>query len=121
MSKARFDTPSQRMQWWMRPGPSRCWAIRNRARVEQRRVAPGGVGLGHRERRAQVAGQQRVQVLLLLVLGPGQREDLGVAGVRRLVAEDDRRERARAEDLVHEAELDLAEALPAQVGWEVRG
>ena len=28
MSNARCDTPSQRMQWWMRPGPSRCWAIR---------------------------------------------------------------------------------------------
>ena len=28
MSNARLDCPSQRMQWWMRPGPSRCWASR---------------------------------------------------------------------------------------------
>ena len=26
MSKARRDWPSQRMQWWMRPGPRRAWA-----------------------------------------------------------------------------------------------
>ena len=31
MSNARRETPSQRMQWWMRPGPSRCWAIRKPA------------------------------------------------------------------------------------------
>ena len=51
---------------------------------------------------------------------PGHREDLGVAGVRRLVAEHRRRERRRAEDLVHEAELDLAEALAAELGRQVR-
>ena len=28
MSNARRATPSQRMQWWIRPGPSRCWASR---------------------------------------------------------------------------------------------
>ncbi len=26
---ARSATPSERMQWWMRPGPSRAWAIMN--------------------------------------------------------------------------------------------
>ena len=26
MSKARELWPSQRMAWWMRPGPSRFWA-----------------------------------------------------------------------------------------------
>ena len=95
-------------------------AVLDGARLQQRRVAARGVGLGHRERRAQVAGQQRVQPLLLLVLRAGQREDLGVARVRRLVAERDRRERLRAEDLVHQAELDLAEALAAEVGRQVR-
>ncbi len=29
MSKARWDWPSQRMQWWIRPGPSRFWASTN--------------------------------------------------------------------------------------------
>ena len=28
ISKARWLWPSQRMQWWMRPGPSRFCAIR---------------------------------------------------------------------------------------------
>ena len=44
-----------------------------------------------------------------------------VARVGRLVAERVGRERRRAQDLVHEAELDLAEALPAEVGRQVRG
>ena len=29
MSNARRQTPTQRMQWWMRPGPSRFWASTN--------------------------------------------------------------------------------------------
>ena len=95
-------------------------AVEHRGRLEQRRVRARGVRLGHRERRLEVAGQQRVQPLLLLVLRAGQREDLRVARVGRRVAEHDRRERRRAEDLVHQAELDLAEALAAELGVEVR-
>ena len=52
---------------------------------------------------------------------PAMREDLGVARVGRRVAEHRRRERGRAEDLVHQAELDLAEALAAEVGRQVGG
>ena len=62
-----------------------------------------------------------MQPLLLLVLRAGQREDLGVARVGRRVAEHDGRERRRPEDLVHQAELDLAEALAAELGVQVRG
>ena len=69
----------------------------------------------------QVAGQQRVQPAVLLLGRAGQREDLRVARVGRLVAERDGRERRRAEDLVHQPELDLAEALAAELGVEVRG
>ena len=59
--------------------------------------------------------------LLLLVRRPGEREDLGVARVGRVVAEHERRVGGAAEDLVHQAELDLAEPLPAQLGRQVRG
>src|SRR5207302_9720380 len=57
---------------------------------------------------------------LLLLRRPGEGEDLGVPGVARLVSEADRAPRAGAEDLVHQPELHLAEALPAQVGRQVR-
>ena len=86
-----------------------------------RRVRPGDAGLGHRERRAQLAGEQRVAVVALLLRRAGDRDDLAVAGVRRLVAEHRRRDRRRAEDLVHQRELDLAEALAAELGRQVRG
>ena len=95
--------------------------VEHGARLERRRVGAGDAGLGHRERRAQVAGEQRVQPAVLLLLGAGERDELGVAGVRRLVAERARRVRRRAEDLVHEPELDLAEALAAELGRQVRG
>ena len=89
-------------------------------RAQLGRVRARALGLGHREGRLEVARQQRVQPALLLLVGPGQREDLGVARVGRLVAERVGRERRRPQDLVHEAELDLAEALPAEVRRQVR-
>jgi hypothetical protein len=48
------------------------------ARAQQRRVRTRGVRLGHRERRLQVAGQQRMQPAVLLLLRAGEREDLRV-------------------------------------------
>ncbi len=88
---------------------------------QQRRVGAGGLGLGHRERASQVTREQRMQVALLLVRRTREREHLAVAGVRRGVAEHRGRVRRGAEDLVHEAEPDLAEALPAEVRRQVRG
>src|SRR3954452_17699359 len=41
MSNARRETPSQRMQWWMRPGPRRCWAIRKPAPSSPSRFSAG--------------------------------------------------------------------------------
>ena len=96
-------------------------ALEHRGGLQQRRVRAGVLRLGHRERRAQVAVEQRIQVLVLLVLGARHGEDLGVARVGRGVAEHGRREHRAAEDLVHEAELDLAEALAAEVGRQVGG
>ena len=94
-------------------------AVLDRGGPEQSRIGAGGIGLGHAEGGLQIAGQQRMQVALLLLLGPGQGEDLRVAGIRRRVTEGQRRDRAGAEDLVHEAELDLAEPLAPELGIEV--
>src|SRR3954454_23137263 len=96
-------------------------ALAHGARAQRRRVRPGHARLGHRERRLEVAGEQRLEPALLLVGRAGDREDLAVAGVGRGVAERVRRERRRAEDLVHQPELDLPEALAAQVRRQVRG
>ena len=51
----------------------------------------------------------------------GEREDLAVAGVGRLAAEHGRRVDRGPEDLVHQPELDLAEALAAELGRQMRG
>jgi hypothetical protein len=96
-------------------------AVEHGGRLQRGGVRAGVAGLGHRERRAQVAGEQWIQPLLLLVLAAGQREDLGVARVRRVVAEHERRQEAHPEDLMHEPELHLAEALAAEVRRQVRG
>ncbi len=90
------------------------------ARLQQRRIRAGGVGLGHAEGGLQIAGEQRVQVAVLLLRRAGEREDLGVARIGRRVAERERRDRRRAEDLVHQPELDLAESLTAELGIEMR-
>jgi hypothetical protein len=56
----------------------------------------------------------------LLIARSGQRQDLGIARIGRRVPERQRRDRRRAQDLVHQAELDLAEALSSELGIEVR-
>src|SRR3984893_4218064 len=58
---------------------------------------------------------------VLLFGGARNREDLGVARVGRLAAERIRREERGPEDLVHQPELQLAEALAAELGVEVCG
>ena len=95
-------------------------AIAHGARAQLRGIGAGRVGLGHAERAAQVAGEQRVQPALLLIGRPRQREDLRVARVGRRVAERQRRDRRAAEDLVHQPEAHLAHALPAELGGQVR-
>ena len=65
-------------------------------------------------------GEQRLQPALLLLGRAGEGEDLAVARVGRLAAEHRRGVDRRAEDLVHQPELDLAEALAAELGRQVR-
>ena len=85
-------------------------AVAHGARREHRRVG-AGLRLGHRVAGEQLAVEQRLQVALLLLGGAVVGDDLGVAGVGRLAAEDDRRPRRPAEDLVQQRELELAVAL----------
>ena len=95
-------------------------AVLHRSRREQRRVG-AGVRLGHRVAREDLAVEQRPQVALLLLRRAVVGDDLGVAGVGRLAAEDDRRPLRPAEDLVQQRQLELPVPLAAELGAEVRG
>ena len=100
-------------------------AVAHCTRGEQRRVG-AGTGLGHREARAQLSRQQGLEVPLALprAVGPlfdADGDELGVARVGRVVAEDRRRIPAGAEDLVHEAEPDLTEPAATHLGRKVCG
>ena len=98
-------------------------AVADRARRDERRVGTGA-RLGHGKGAADLAGEQRFEPLRSLVLAPGRldadRDELGVARIGGVVAEGDRAIGALAEDLVHEAELDLAETASAELGRQVR-
>ena len=89
-------------------------------RRELRRVG-AGVRFGHRVAREHLAVEQRLEVALLLLRRAVVGDDLRVAGVGRLAAEDDRRPLRPAEDLVQQRELELAVALATELGAEVRG
>ena len=84
---------------------------------------PGRVGttarLGHRVRRHDLLCEQRLEVALLQVVGAVVGQDLGVARVGRLTAEDDRSAVRASEDLVEQRQLDLAVAGAAEVRTEV--
>ena len=67
------------------------------------------------------AVEQRLHPLLALRVGAADGDQLGIAAVGRVVAEDARAVDGGAQDLVHQAQLDLAEAEAAHVGWQVRG
>jgi hypothetical protein len=74
---------------------------------------------GHRIAREQFTVEQRAQVALLLLGCAVVRDDLCVAGVWGLTAEDDGRPRRAAEDLVEQRELQLPVPLPAEFGTEM--
>ncbi len=93
-------------------------AVEPRARREERRVG-AGVGLGHRVTGRDLAVEQRLEVALLLRRAAVVREDLGVAGVGGLAAEHRRCPARAAEDLVHQRELELAEAGASELGAQV--
>src|SRR5581483_4190640 len=67
-----------------------------------------------------LAGQQPLEVAVLLVLGAEACDDLSVAGVGCLRAEYDWRPGATPENLVDQRQLHRAEALPAQLGAQMR-
>ncbi len=94
-------------------------AVAHGAGGEQRRVGTRA-GFGHAEAAAVLAVEQRLHPLLALGGGAADGDELGVAAVGRLVAEDAWAVRGLPEDLVHQAQLHLAESLPAHVGRQVR-
>ena len=61
-----------------------------------------------------------MQIPFLVLVGPVVGEDLRVARVRGLAAEDDRGQAGTTEDLIEQAELDLAVTLASQFRTEVR-
>ena len=77
--------------------------------------------LGHRVGGDDLVVEQGLQETRFLLVRAVVGEDLRVARVRRLAAEDDRRVRRSAEDLVHQRQLDLAVTLAAEVGSQVAG
>ena len=95
-------------------------AVAHRGGGQQRGVG-SGPGLGHREGAAELAVEQGLHPLLLLLLGPAHRQQFGVARVGCVVAEDRGRVDAAPEDLVHEPELHLTEPTPAELGLEMGG
>src|SRR5439155_24239221 len=86
-----------------------------RSRSQAPRFGPGDLGLGHREEGADLSGDERPQPARLLLGRAELVQDLGVAGVRRLAAENTRRHEAAADDLVAVDVREEAGAGPAGV------
>ena len=82
--------------------------------LEQVRVR-AALRLGHRVRRPHLLVEHRLEPALLLLLGAVGGEHLHVAGVGRGRSEHLRRRRVATEDLVQQAELELAVAGAAEV------
>ena len=95
-------------------------AVANGARLEEHRIS-ARMRLGHRVAGTDLTIEERLQVAFLQRLCAVAGEDFRVAGVGRLTAEDRRCEAGAPEDFVHEAELQLAIPLAAEVGSEVTG
>ena len=88
--------------------------------AQQRRVGAGHLRLGHAEEGAHLAGDERLQEPLLLLVGAVEVEDLRVARVRRLAAEDQLRDEAAADLLVEVGVLEEAAARAARLRRQVR-
>jgi hypothetical protein len=87
---------------------------------EEHRVRSGGLGFGHREAAADLAGHERPQEPVTLFGGGVLVEDLDVARVGRLRAEHGVTERRASERFAQQAVLDHREALAAEVDGVVR-
>ena len=95
-------------------------AVPHGTRLEQRRVGAGDVGLGHREERPHLAGDERAQEALLLLVRAEQVQDLRVPGIGRLAAEHELRVRRAPDLLVEAGVVEEAEPGPSRLGRHVR-
>ena len=88
--------------------------------AQQRRVGAGHLGLGHAEERAHLAGDERREPALPLLLRPVEMQDLAVPRVGRLAAEDQLGDEAAADLLVQIRVLEEAAAAAARLRRQVR-
>ena len=95
-------------------------AVDHGGRLHVGGVGGRDVGLGHRERRADLAGQQRLQPLRPLLVGSVAQQHLHVAGVGRVAVHHQGREVAAAGGLGDRGVVDVGQAL-APVGAEACG
>ena len=95
-------------------------AVADSARSEGRRVGAGHLRLGHREERTDLAGDERCEPSLLLLVGAEEVEDLGVSGVGRLAPEDELAPHRAADVLVQIRIVEKAGAAAAGLGRNVR-
>ena len=85
-------------------------AVEGRGRLHVRGVRGGDVGLGHAERRADLAGEQRRQPALVLLGGAEVQQHLHVAGVRRVAVADLARDQRAAHPLGERRVLDVRQS-----------
>ena len=95
-------------------------ALDDRGGLHVRGVRGGDLGLGHAERGADPAVEQRLEPLLLLLLGAVGEQHLHVAGVRGVAVEDQGRQR-RAAHLLGDAGVVGVRESGAAVGAEPGG
>ena len=86
----------------------------------KRRIGARHVRLGHREERPRPPGDERLEEPLLLLRRAELVQDLGVAGVGRLAAEDELRPVGAADLLVHAGVVEKAVAGAAGLRRHVR-
>ena len=95
-------------------------AVEHCARPEERRVGACNVGLGHGEERAGASRDERLEEALVLIGRPELVQDLGVAGVGSLAAEDQLGPVRAADLLVHARVVEEAVSRPSGLGRHVR-
>ncbi len=95
-------------------------AVPHRSRLQSRRIGPRHVRLGHGEERADLARYQWLQPALLLLLGTELPEDLPVARIRRLAAEEQLAPERAADLLVQERVREEASVGAPRLGGQVR-
>ena len=95
-------------------------AVEHRPGAEQRRIGARHVGLGHREERSRPARDERLEEALLLLRRAELVQDLGVARIGRLAAEDELRPVRAPDLLVHAGVVEEPFARPACLRRHVR-